>query len=268
MIKKNYKKIEFWIILFLTSMIIFKINTNKFILYEPTNATITSMKKATSAMFNSIKFFFVDYIDLVDIKKENKVLVNKNRILMIENSLLLSYKVEIENLKSILNLKKSYIKLNLAPIKQVINSFTKVNNNLIAENVSNEVLQKDLGVITSKGVIGVIDKVSGNKIKIIPITSSKISIPVWVGKNKVFAFVTGVNNKTNLTLKLKYVENGIDIKPKDKIITNGYDSIFPEGISVGEVVRVKEVKNNIFVSVEVKLPKELYDSKYFFVIKR
>jgi len=31
---------------------------------------------------------------------------------------------------------------------------------------------------------------------------------------------------------------------------------------------LKEIKNNIFVSVEVKLPYRLYDSKYFFVIKR
>jgi len=268
MIKNNYKKKEFWMILTLLSFVIFRVNTKKIIIYYPTNYLIITMKKLTSSLFNTSKFFFVDYINLIDIKKDNKILVDKNRILLLENSLLLSYKIEINHLKKILNLKKSYIKINLAPVKHVINNFTIVNNNLMAENISNEVLDKDLGVITSKGVIGITDKIIGTKVKIIPITSDKISIPVWVGKEKIFAFVTGSNNSTSLTLKLKYVENGINVKANDKIVTNGYDGIFPEGIYVGEVVKVKEIKNNIFVSVEVKLPYRLYDSKYFFVIKR
>jgi rod shape-determining protein MreC len=229
---------------------------------------MTSMKKTTSSFFDTIRFFFVDYVDLVNIKKENRDLINKNRILLVENSLVSIYKMEIEELKNALNFKRNYIKLNLAPIKNIVNNFTSINNSIIAENISNEVLEKDLGIITEDGVIGITDKIEGNKIKIIPITSKDISIPVWIGKDKLFAFATGTNNNKNLTLKLKYVENGVNIKPGDKIITNGYDSIFPEGIYIGEVIRVREIKNNIFVNIDVKLPEKLYDSKYFFVIKQ
>jgi len=266
--KKNLKKIDFWIIIILLAMILFKVNTKSLIIYSPINNTITTMKKTTSSFFDTIKFFFVDYVDLVNIKKENIELVKKNRLLLIENSINSVYKIEINELKNALNLKRSYIRLNLVPIKHIINNFTSINNNLIAENISNEILKKDLGIITAKGVIGITDKVIGNKVKIIPITSSEISIPVWVGKKKIFAFATGTNNKNKLKLKLKYVENGAEIKANDKIITNGYDSIFPEGIYIGEVVKIREIKNNIFVSIDVKLPEKLYNEKYFFVIKR
>ncbi len=265
---KKYKTLDFWVILILFLLIILRVKTKSVFIYSPVNNSITTMKKSTSSFFDTIKFFFVDYIDLVNIKKENIKLSNKNRLLLIENSLLSSYRIEINELKEALNLKRSYIKLNLVPIKHIVNNFTSVNNNLIAENISNEIITKDLGVITAKGIIGITDKVQGNKIKIIPVTSEDISIPVWVGKNKIFAFATGTNNKKKLKLKLKYVENGVNIKANDKIITNGYDSIFPEGIYIGKVIKVKEIKNNIFVNIDVELPKKLYSDKYFFVIKR
>lgn len=265
---KNYKKLDFWLVIILFSLLIFRVNTKNLLIYSPINNSITTMKKSTSSFFDTIKFFFVDYIDLVNIKKENIQLANKNRLLLIENSLISIYKIEISELKDALNLKKSYIKLNLVPIKHIVNNFTSVNNNLIAENISNEIIRKDLGIITAKGVIGITDKIQGNKIKIIPITSKEISIPVWVGKNKIFAFATGINDKKKLKLKLKYVENGVNIKANDKIVTNGYDSIFPEGIYIGKVIKVREIKNNIFVNIDVELPKKLYNDKYFFVIKR
>ena len=72
------------------------------------------------------------------------------------------------------------------------------------------------------------------------------------------------NNSDNIytQAELKYIEDGNKIKLGDKIITNSYSDMFPEGLIIGSVIDITNKKNSLFVKVDVLLPKNLDNSVY------
>jgi len=261
--KKIYKNYELLFLLFLLFSIFFRLNLSVFPLFKPINGIINHNKRKASIFFENIDFFFSNYFIALEDKSENKRLINEKRILLLENALLSTYKAEIDALKKVLNLKKEFLSFSVIPIAHI-----KGENDdfIMCKNISNEILKEGFGVISKNGVIGIIYKVDDLNIKIIPFYNKKSSIPVWVGEQKQFAFAAGNGKKNGLTLKLKYVEKS-SIKIGDKIVTNGYDSIFPRNLYIGEVTNIKSIKNKFFVDVDVKTTMEL-NAEYFYVVKR
>jgi len=250
-------------LLTLLIFIFFKINISILPIFTPLNNIVSHNKKVADNFFENIDFFFFNYFVALKEKSENKRLIEENRILLLRNALLSTYTAELKELKDVLNLKKEFLSFNVIPILHVKGTS---NNFIMCKNISNEILKEGAGVISKNGVIGIIYNVDEDNIKIMPFFNKKSSIPVWVGKKREFAFAAGNGKPNGLTLKLKYVEKST-IKIGDKIITNGYDSIFPKNLYVGKVKKIKNIENNLFVDVDVITPMSL-NAEYFYVVKR
>ena len=260
---KFYKNHEFLSLTILLLFLAFKVNISIFPIFKPLNSVTNSNRETINKLFNNISFFFSNYFVALEEKSQNKKLIEEKRVLVLRNALLSTYMAEVNNLKKILNLRKKYLSFNVIPILHIKG---KSNNFIMAKNISNEILKEGLGVISENGIVGIIYEVNDNNIKIIPFFNPKSSIPVWVGKKNKFAFAAGNGKVNGLTLKLKYVEEST-IMPKDKIVTNGYDSIFPSNIYIGEVLKIKSIRNKFFVDVDVITTTKL-NSRYFYVVKK
>ncbi len=259
-IKNGYKELSCVLLFF---FLIFKVDISSFPLFKIINPVIYNTKSYSDDVLESVDSFFDEYLVFRNNKKEINRLREKNRILLLQNSILSVYKAEVENLKNMLNLRKEYLSFSIVP---VLNVESENKDFLSAKNISNELIKEGEGVISNQGVVGMVYKTVNDSIKIVPFFSKDSSIPVWVGNNRIFAFATGNGDSKSLTLRLKYVEKST-IKVNDKIVTNGYDSIFPENILVGEVKSIKNVKNDLFVEVEVLSYSKL-NSRYFYVLKK
>jgi len=53
-------------------------------------------------------------------------------------------------------------------------------------------------------------------------------------------------------LTMKYVDRADDIKEGDAAVTSGLDGIFPRGLLVGHVSRVRREGPGLFLTVEIK----------------
>ena len=92
-----------------------------------------------------------------------------------------------------------------------------------------------MGVITQKGVIGIIHSVSKNFSIVLSLLHRKSSIGIKLKKNNHNGILTWKGfNYTQASIN--NFPNHIDINNGDTIVTNLHSMIFPENITIGEVI--------------------------------
>ena len=92
-------------------------------------------------------------------------------------------------------------------------------------------------VITGDGVLGQVYRTGPFSSEIILITDSEHALPVQVLRSGVRTIALGTGRST--ALDLPYVPQSDDVKVGDLLVTSGLDQVFPYGLPVGRVTRVR-----------------------------
>ena len=122
-----------------------------------------------------------------------------------------------------------------------------------------------MGVITSKGIVGIINKTSGKYARIQSVLNTKSQVNAQLKKSKHFGFLTW-NTKNPNTVQLTEIPKLAPIAIGDTIITGGNSAIFPKGILVGRVANYT-IENNDSYTVDVSLFNDMTNLSHVFVIK-
>lgn len=191
---------------------------------------------------NSVQEFF-------NLKQENKILIEEN--IQLKN-LLQKLNQNINN--QVVNYNKTTIynqKYTYVFAKVINNNYTKIDNYLTLNIGTNDSIFHDLGVINSKGVIGVIKNTSPKFATVLSILNSKSRINVRLKNSEHFG--TMIWNGVDYT-KVQIVDfpRQAQFKIGDTLITGGKSAIFPEGIPVGSIADFN-FDNNQYNIINVKL---------------
>jgi rod shape-determining protein MreC len=96
-------------------------------------------------------------------------------------------------------------------------------------------------VVNALGVVGKIAEVSDDKSKVMLLTDPRFSVAALVQRRRESGLVMGTLMGTN---RMRYINEGADIKVGDKVITSKLSTSFPESLMIGEVVQVTESLRN------------------------
>jgi len=152
------------------------------------------------------------------------------------------------------------------PAKVIANSTHLRNNYLTLDVGAYDGVEKNMAIISSNGVIGIIKGVSGSFSSGISVLHSDFSlgarikdlnengIIVWDGKDKDYALLTDIPGH-------------VDVQKGQKIEVNSYSFIFPEGTPIGEVVDFELDAGRAFYEVKVKLNDNFRNLGYVYVVK-
>ncbi|MCF8362424.1 MAG: rod shape-determining protein MreC [Prolixibacteraceae bacterium] len=150
--------------------------------------------------------------------------------------------------------------------KVIRNSVNKQYNYLTLNKGASDGIEPDMGVVSADGVIGVVLDVSKNYSTVLSILNGRWAINAkhektnhfgplrWDGRDPSFAY-------------LEEIPYHVRINKGDKIITSGYSSIFPEGISIGVVEEVEHSSGDTFQEVKVRLSADFGGLFYVQVLK-
>lgn len=105
-------------------------------------------------------------------------------------------------------------------------------------------------VLDVHGVIGQIIDVGLMTSTVLLISDSKSAVPVQNERTGEHAILIGTNN--NETLSLIHVPSTSSIMKGDRLVTSGFGRRYPEGYPVGQVVEVKHIPGDNFITVRVK----------------
>ena len=141
----------------------------------------------------------------------------------------------------------------LIPAKVVTSELHKANNLITIDKGSADGVEPGMGVACGQGVVGVTYLTSDHYTVVIPVLnnkSSRISCAIrghgyfgvlrWYGQEAGYAYVEDIPRHARF-------------KRGEWVETNGYSSIFPEGVLVGQIVEVYNSRDGLSYRLKVRL---------------
>jgi rod shape-determining protein MreC len=205
--------------------------------------------------------FFEAISETKNLKKENEELKLKIQELLAESATLKELKEENKILREALEigLEKEF-KLTLA---QVVGKDISQDSILIDKGLADGIL-KGFPVITQqKTLVGGISEVYENFSKVMLISNKESSFDVKIQEKDIEGVGKG---KGSLRLFLEFVPKEKEIKEGDLVITTALGGIFPEGLLVGQIKKIKKSDIEPFQQAEIKPAFNLEELESLFIV--
>lgn len=188
------------------------------------------------------------YVNLIGIKKDNRVL--RDQVAQLKQELKLKEEVVAENdrLKQLLDFKKESSD-RLIPAQVTGSGLWSDYSSVTINKGSNSGVRKKMGVIDRQGVVGYVINVMPDYSNVIILTDKNSVIDSVVQKNRARGIIEGRGRDL---CQMKYLLRTDDVGPGDVVVTSGMDDIFPRGFPVGTVTRVAKKLFGVTQYVEVR----------------
>lgn len=230
--------------------------------------TIQSHSYHKSKIISSANFFTGGIYERVNNINEYFNLKSQNEELALENarlkSLLFNQKdtTKLPEVDSIKGVKKTDIIVS----KVIHNSYSVFENYLTINNGSASGIKRNMGVINSAGIVGIVDKTSKNYATIISILNVKSQINAKLKKSNHFGSLVW-NGKSTGFVQLIDVPRLASVRKGDTIVTGGQSIIFPENIGIGTIDKVYIEEDTNFYVIQVKLFNDMTNLGHVYIIK-
>ena len=233
--------------------------------------TLIYVEKIVVYPFDYVKNKISDYNELKNVKKDNDILeTSMDRILSIETENI-ELRRQLEALKDELNIDYSltdYEYLNASVISRNVGYWY---NKITIDKGSYNGVEKDMVVITSKGLIGRVINTTTftSDVKLITTsdTNNKISVHISNGDTNLYGLINGYNYNDNV-LELEGISNTKDVNIGDRVYTSGLGGIFPSGILIGTVSEITTDSYDLAKVIKVKPSADFSDINYVSILKR
>lgn len=233
---------------FLLWLITAQVKSGRFpFLERPVLAVSGFFERAVSGAYRGVAAVWDGYVFLVRTQRENRRLAEDVRRLRLENQLANELLTENERLRDALQFKKLHPPSSI--VVQVIGKEVSPSSSTVTINKgSTSGIGKNMPVITPEGVVGKIQSVTDHTSKVILLTDPGTTLAVRVQRNREEGLLEGKISHC----ALKYVSYYADIQEGDLLVASGLDGIYPRGLPVATVVKVKKHEANVFQTVVAK----------------
>ena len=220
------------------------------------NNFVNSSNNITGGIY-TIKSSITNYFNL---REENEILIDENTRIRIQ---LESYKSKVinQNIDTNSILSKYYF----VSAKVINNSFSKTKNKLTIDKGERDSIQLDLGVITSKGIVGIIDNVSNKYATIQSILNTNSQINAKLKNAKHFGSLVWNTEDPNV-IQLIDIPRLASVKIGDTIVTGGKSTIFPEGILIGAVIDFELTEDENSQNLNIQLFNDMTNLQHVYII--
>ncbi|WP_142785319.1 rod shape-determining protein MreC [Changchengzhania lutea] len=150
--------------------------------------------------------------------------------------------------------------------KIIRNSYSASANILLINKGRHDSINEDFGVITSKGIVGIINNVSNNYATVISVLNTTSKISAQLQKTNHFGTLTWDGNSTAYA-QLTDIPKIAPLKTGDTIVTSGRSSIFPKGIPVGTVANFNLGEAENYYTINLKLFNDMTNLEHIQIIE-
>ena len=187
------------------------------------------------------------YSMLAGYKAENEKLRERIQQLEVERNQLLEAQATNQRLQKLLEF-RSHLPSVVVTASIIANSGSSWFKSCLLDKGSADGVHKGMAVVTPLGVVGQVVAVTARTAKVLLLTDANNGVDVLVQRTRARGIVSG--SLDNGTI-LKYVKRSEDIQEGDRLVTSGFDGIFPKSIVVGTVTKVRKQTLGLFQHIEV-----------------
>ncbi|TRO67069.1 rod shape-determining protein MreC [Christiangramia sabulilitoris] len=146
------------------------------------------------------------------------------------------------------------------------NNFSNQDNYLTLNRGKASGIEQEFGVITSQGIVGIVDRVNENYSRVISILNSRSRINAQLNNTYHFGSLVW-NGKDPNIVQLIDVPRQAPVKKGDTIITGGRSLIFPKGLPIGSIEDFTLDQTQSYYTINIKLFNDMTNIGYVYIIE-
>lgn len=213
------------------------------------NALVSPPERAIHASKLGIEGLWTNYLDLHNVRQQNKELQQTIGRLRLEQAALLEDARQGERLQALLGFQQKYIYTTLAA-QAYGSSGSDQSRVFYIDKGSDNGLKPDMAVITADGIVGKVRDVFPHTAQVLAINDQTSGAGVILETTRIRGILRGNANGQLMVVGILADER---IKPGEQVLTAGGDMIFPRGLPVGVVEKVvRDPDRDSFIDVYVK----------------
>lgn len=230
--------------------------------------TVQSHSFHTSKFVSSANFFsggiysirnnVTDYFRLGD---ENKNLIEENMRLRKQLEGFKNGEISVKIDSSLLPSRYMF-----SSARVINNSYSRSKNFITLNKGASDSLKADMGAITSKGIVGIINKTSKNYATVQSILNTNSQINAKLKKSNHFGSLVW-NTKDPNVVQLIDVPRLAPVMVGDTIVTGGRSTIFPKGILIGTIKEFELGKDDNYYDLDILLFNDMTSIDHVYLIK-
>jgi len=198
------------------------------------------------------------------LQKENLILKRKIGELIFREK---NYYPEIiasnRKLKALLGFKEKH-PYKLIPVELIAYSpmdFFKV---IYVDKGSKEGVRKEMGIVNAQGFVGKVIEVYPRQAKVLLVLDERSKLGVRAQRTQDVGILQGKGREG--VCELKYLLTKAEVKVGDEIVTSGLGGLFPKGILVGYISKIRKKPNYLFQEIEVTPSVDFGKLEEFFLV--
>ena len=213
---------------------------------------IGGVRNSQTSMWNTSRKvqYFINY------RVENERLAQEN----------LKLREDLERYRTIMDNRDSLIVEPLYSYIQarvIKNSTNKQYNYIILNKGADKGIKPGMGVITDKGIVGVVNAVEKHHCQVISFLSADQRVSAKLTKNGSFGPLSW-NGHSVMNAVMSEIPAHTEVAVGDTISTSGFSTIYPPDIPIGRVAKISE--NGVALDLTVALFQNFSALQYVYVI--
>ncbi len=211
--------------------------------------------------YSNIEYYF-------HLKQENESLARRNEILLNQmNSNFLPPDTSVTAVRDTIlvdSVKQGRRYLWLGA-KVVNNSVALQNNYITINRGSNQGVFKEMGVISSDGIVGSVVNTSENFAVVMTVLNRQSSVSGKIKKSGDFGRIQW-DGESPYFLTMVNVPKSVEIVRGDTVVTSGFSLKFPENIMIGTVDKIVEDNSTNFYVLKIRPATNFFNVGYVYVV--
>lgn len=151
--------------------------------------------------------------------------------------------------------------VNFIPSKVVNNSVNKLHNFITIDKGSKDGIESGMGVISARGLVGIVRNVSKNYSTITSLLNTQIKISSKLRDSHYFGTLYWSGQSIKYAT-LSEIPSHAEIGIGDAVVTSGFSSIFPENILIGTIEDFELNRGKGFYDITVRLSVDFSNLTY------
>lgn len=212
---------------------------------------------AISSKINEKRSGIVHFFDLVE---ENKRLTEENALILAQ--LNQEEMLEVDTLLPEQSVKALF---SYVPSQIIDNSVTQSVNYILINKGRADGVQRNQGVITAQGVVGIVTKTTENYAQVMSVLSTKSRISVKHAESETFGNMTW-DGRNPWQIQIENVNKANLVEVGDTFTTTGYSSFFPPNIPTAIVEEVDKDPSSSFLNIKARLSLDIDRLSHVYVV--
>lgn len=241
-------------LLYLGLLIVSLVFLNKRSFYH--QSIFSSVALTFSSKFNMTRQSVSSYLDLA----------NNNKKLIAENTKLKELELMHFTEKSKKDRAADTFAFQVLSARIIKNSYNRARNYLIIDQGYKDGIETEMGVISSDGVVGIVNQVTADFSSVISILHRDLKINAGFKKNGAYGSLSW-QGKHPKRMKLNDVSTLNPVMLGDTIVTGGMSDYFPHGIPIGKVFNFQKPELEGYYDIDIELFSNLMQKEFVYILK-